>query len=123
MRIVSVLLLAAVLTGCAARPIHPGAKNKFDSDAYDALLVTDSVIQSTKAALTNNSFPAAIAPKVKDALNYVITAYDATDTSYLVYHAAVIAGAATPAQQAAVSDGLNKLSSATTALVNAKAGQ
>ena len=120
-----VLFLAATLTlsGCAARQIHPGAVNKFDSDAYDALLVTDSIIKSTRTDIENGVFPASIAPKVKDAINYVITAYNAANTSYRVYHAAVSTGTATAQQQAAVSDGLNQMANATTALVNAKAGK
>lgn len=114
------LLLVLFLVGCAARPIHPGAANRFDSDAYDALLVADSIIQSTKADLTNNVFPANVAAPVKNALNNLIVAYNATDTSYRVYHAAVASGAATPQQQAAVQAGLNQVAGATTSLVNAK---
>jgi hypothetical protein len=121
---VLVVLLALTIAGCAAkRPIHPGAGNQFDSNAYDALLVTDSIITSTRTDLNNNVFPPSIAPKVKDAINYVITAYNAANTSYRIYHAAVANGTVTPAQQAAVSDGLNQISGATTALVNAKAGK
>jgi hypothetical protein len=116
------LALCFVLASCSAqRPIHPGAANKFDSDSYDALLVADSIIQSTKADLANNTFPASVAAKMKDALNYLIEAYNATNTSYRVYHAAVAAGAATPVQQAAVQAGLNQIAGATTNLVNAKA--
>ena len=117
------LAVALTLSGCAARQIHPGAVNKFDSDAYDALLVTDSIIKSTRTDLENGVFPASIAPKVKDAINYVITAYNAANTSYRVYHAAVSTGTATAQQQAAVSDGINKMASATSALTQAKAGK
>ena len=115
----SVLLLA----GCAARPIHPGAANKFDSDSYDALLVTDNVIQSTRTDLANNVFPSSIAPKVKESLNYLITSYNAADIAYKAYHVAMTSGnGASSAQIAAVTTSLNQVSAATSTLVNAKAG-
>jgi hypothetical protein len=117
------LLLALLSNGCAARPVHPGAVNKFDSDAYDALLVTESVIQSTKADLTNNVFPTSIAPNVKDALNYLINSYNVADIAYKAYHSAALAGTVTPVQQANVTTAINQMSNATSTLINAKAGK
>lgn len=119
----AVLLLTIALVGCAARAIHPGSVNKFDSEAYDVLLVTDNVIQSTKTDLANNVFSAGVAAKVKDSVNYLIQAYNTADIAYKAYHAAAVSGGATPAQQAAVTSSLNNVSSATSALVNAKAGK
>jgi hypothetical protein len=116
-------LLALLSNGCAARPVHPGAVNKFDSDAYDALLVTDSVIQTTRADLVNNVFPPSIAPNVKDSLNYLIRAYNVADIAYRTYHTAALSGSATPVQQADVTTALNQVSNATSTLVNAKAGK
>lgn len=118
-----VLMLGMFMAGCAARPLHPGAANAFDSSAYDALLVADNIIQTTKTDLASNAFPANIAPAVKTALNNMITAYNVADISYKAYHAAAIAGTATPAQQQAVTDGLNQVSTTTTVLVNAKGGK
>lgn len=110
----------ALFGGCAARPIHPGAANPFDSTSYDTLIVTHSVIESTKADLAANKFSATLAPKVKDALNYLIQAYDVADTAYLSYHAAAIAGTATAADQAALQAKISNVSSATVALTAAK---
>src|SRR5271156_6431527 len=119
-----VLPLVLFFSGCAARPIHPGAANSFDSNAYDALLVTDSVIQSTKADLTNNVFSATVSASVKTALNNLITAYDVADVAYVAYHSAALSAAgATAAQQTAVTTSLNSVSTSTTALVTAKAGK
>ena len=118
-----VIFLALALTGCASRPIHPGAVNKFDSDAYDILLVTDNVIQTTRADLSNNVFSTTVAVNVKNALNGLITAYNAADIAYKTYHASAIAGTATPAQQAAVTNTLGQVQVATTVFVNAKAGK
>jgi hypothetical protein len=133
--VVSVLFLA----GCAAHQIHPGTSNSFDSATYDTLMVTDNVIQSTKADLAANKFPASIAGNVKTALNDLITAYDAADIAYCdpqpgttlgslqcspaSYHAAVnSASGATNAQQALVSNALAKVNTATAALATAKGG-
>jgi hypothetical protein len=115
--------LVLVLAGCAAQKIHPGSPNAFDSGAYDSLIVAHSVIETTKTDLANNAFPASIAPQVKTALNNLVTAYNAADTSYQTYHTAALAGTATTAQQTAVSNALNSVNSATAALTAAKAAK
>lgn len=115
--------LAVIFTACAARPIHPGAANAFDSGAYDSVLVTHTVIETTKTDLANNAFPANIAPAVKTALNALITSYDAADAAYIAYHNAALAGTATAAQSTAVSNALNDVTAKTTALTNAKASK
>lgn len=113
-----------LLAGCAAKnyTVHPGAANTFDSQTYDSLIVSHSVIETTKADLAANQFPAAIAGNVKKSLNDLITAYDACDSAYLVYHAAAAAGIATSAQTAAVQSGLTNMGTATNSLAAAKGG-
>lgn len=118
--ILAIAFLAVTLSGCAARPIHPGAANSFDSASYDALIVAHSVIETTKTDLANNAFTASIAPNVKSALNGLIQAYNVADTAYQAYHNAALAGNATPAQQSAVTDGLNQVNSATNLLTLSK---
>lgn len=115
---VSVLIIA--LSGCAARPIHPGAANAFDSQSYDALIVAHSVIESTKTDLANNAFAPSITPNVKMALNGLIQAYNVADSAYQAYHSAALKGTVTAAQQTAVTDGLNQVSSATNLLTLSK---
>ena len=124
-RYIATLALSAVLfiAGCAAQQIHPGAANSFDSSTYDALIVTQSVINTTKADLAVNSFPASIAPKVKSAVNALSTTYDIALATYMTYHNAAIAGTATTAQATAVSDAVQNVNNATTALTAAKAGK
>jgi hypothetical protein len=120
MRILAICVLAIALTGCAAHKNHPGAANAFDSDSYDTLLVTDTVIQSTKADLTAGTVPAAISAQVKTALNVLIEAYDIADASYIVYHTAAVAGTATAAQQAAVTNSLSAVTTAAAQLATAR---
>lgn len=117
------VLLAVSLAGCAARPLHPGAANTFDSSSYDAVLVAHSVIESTKADLANNAFPASIAGQVKTALNDLIKGYNVADASYQTYHQAALAGTATAAQSSAVSSALTDLQTKSAALTAAKAAQ
>lgn len=117
------LFVILLLAGCAARPLHPGAANSFDSNAYDSLIVCHSVIETTKTDLANNAFPASIAGNIKTALNGLIRAYDVADTAYVAYHSAALAGTATPAQSTAVSNGLSDVNTKTAALTAAKAGK
>jgi hypothetical protein len=116
----TLILAALLLTGCATRPIHPGAANTFDSDSFDALVVANSVIVNTKTDLTAGAFAPTLVPSIKAALNDLITAYDTADAAYLVYHAAAVAGTATVAQSNAVTSGLTQVNIATSALVTVK---
>jgi hypothetical protein len=119
-RIALVLGLCLALGGCAARPLHPGAANSYDSNAYDALLVAHSVIETTKTDLANNAFPAAISGNIKTALNDLIRGYDVAQTAYTTYHSAAVVGTATPAQSTALTNALNDVNSKTAALTAAK---
>jgi hypothetical protein len=117
------LIAVLILAGCAARPIHPGAANAFDSNAYDSVLVAHSVIETTKTDLVNGAFPAGIAGNVKTALNGLITSYDLADQAYIAYHNAALAGTATAAQSTAVTNALNDVNAKTSALTSAKAAK
>lgn len=117
------LTLCIALLGCAAKKPIVGAANQFDSDSYLVLVTTDTVIQSSKAALAANSFPASIVPAVKSALNNLIATYDGADTVYLAYHTSALAGTATPAQQSTVSAALSAMQTATTNLVTVQGGK
>jgi hypothetical protein len=133
-------LFCFLLVACAAHPIHPGTANAFDSGAYDTLSVADSVIQSTKADLAANKFPASISGNVKSALNGLIAAYNIADTFYCgapvagvgtgslmcapnSYHSLAMAGTATPAQSTQLQNDINSVSTSTAQLTAAKAGQ
>lgn len=122
MKVLQFLVLTICLTGCAAHANHPGSANKFDSDSYDAVLVAHNVIETTKTDLASNQFPASIAGNVKDALNKLIQGYNIADTAYKTYHAAALAGQATPAQQSALQAALSDLNNQTAALAAAKGG-
>jgi hypothetical protein len=122
-RLFPTLALVLLLSGCAAHVIHPGSANKFDSDAYDSVLIAHSVIETTKTDLANNAFPASIAGNVKTALNDLIKAYDVADKAYIAYHNAALAGTATAAQSTAVTNSLTTVNTSTTALTAAKVGK
>ena len=140
-RSLGIAVLAILLVGCGIiqkHVNHPGSANTFDSDSYDTLLVTDSVIKTTKDDLAANAFPASIAGNVKTALNDLIRAYDIADTVYCgapittatglqctpeSYHGAAIAGKATATQSNAVSLAISNVNAKTSALTAAKAGK
>jgi hypothetical protein len=117
------LFLVLYLAGCAARPLHPGAINAFDSASFDSLTVVKGVIDSTRTDLANNAFPSSIAGSVKTALNALIQSYNIADVAYQAYHTAAIAGTATPEQQADVQTKLNTMNNGVTALTAVKGGQ
>lgn len=120
----AILALALTFTGCAARPIHPGAANSFDSGAYDSLLVAHSIIESTKQQLsTSDGFPSNIAPGVRLTLEYLIDSYNVAQKAYMAYHMAAMNGQATPAQSDALSASLADVNVKTTALTAAKNGK
>lgn len=129
------VVVAFVLSSCAARPIHPGTANKFDSSVYDGLLTTHEVIESTKVELTNGTFPPDVQPRVKTALNVLITAYNDADVLYCnppagagptdqcaagSYHALAMAGQSTPASDAAMQAKITSVNTAVAALATAK---
>lgn len=137
----AIALLVLLLAGCAAQVQHPGTANKFDSSAYDVLLVAHSVIESTKSDISSGAIPANILPGVKTALNGLIDAYDLLDVAYCnpqavmpttgaatlqcasgSYHSLAMAGTATPAQSAALQVQINSVNAQTAALASARKG-
>lgn len=135
-RVIVVMACIACLVGCAAQVIHPGTANSFDSGVYDTLLTTDSVIQSTKADLAANKFPATIVGNVKTALNALIAAYNVADTFYCgqpvgnpmtcsagSYHALAMAGMVTPTATTQMNADLTTVNIGITNLTSAKGGQ
>jgi hypothetical protein len=120
-----VLVLVLFVVGCASQTyvVHPGAVNVFDSQSYDTLLVTHSVIESTKADLAAGKFPGSVGTSVSTALNALVTSYNVADTAYLTYHAAASAGTLTAVQQTSLTSALDNVNVATTNLTSAKAGQ
>lgn len=116
-----VLVLSIVMSSCAAKhTIQPSTANNFDSDSRNALMATDNIIKTTGQDLTAGKFPPGMDTNVKDALNSLIRAYNEADKVYKDYHDAVMAGTATPSQQAAVTSELNNVSKATATLKVAK---
>jgi hypothetical protein len=118
-----VMLLAAGGCGALKNHPHPNQANTFDGGSYDTLIVAHSVIESTKADLAGNAFPASWTSKIHDTLNGLIRAYDAAQASYTVYHTAAMAGAATTAQSTDLQNKLNDVNAQTAALAAAKAGK
>ena len=119
-RFLAVPLMALMLSGCAARAVHPGAANAFDSSAFDTLDITHGVIENTKTDIAAGAFDASLVPNIKAALNDLIVAYNVADSAYLVYHVAALSGTATVAQTNALTAGLQQVNTATTTLVSIK---
>jgi hypothetical protein len=120
------LALSMILNGCSLlqpHVQHPGTANSFDSDAYDALLVTDAIIKQTRTDYNNNAFPPNYMANIKVALNNLIKGYDDAQRIYVEYHNAALAGTATTTQSDAVANSLNNVKVQTVALTNAKAGK
>jgi hypothetical protein len=81
--ILLVLALALSLSACATRlTIHPGALNKTDSVAYDALLIAESIIDQARQLPLDDK-------DAKSALNTLINAYDVARASWLTYRGAI----------------------------------
>lgn len=91
-RLLAVCAVAVMLSGCAARPMHPGSVDRFDDMSYDTLLVWESVIKDAKADLAAGIFP----DTAKPALNHFIDAYNTYNKTVRAYHSAAQAGKATP---------------------------
>ena len=122
--LIPLLLASLLLAGCSQNPKPVvGAANQFDSDTYLTMVTVDNVIQSTKAALTANTFPAASVASVKQVLNYTIQAYNTADTAYKAYHAAALVGTATTTQQLDVANKVAAAQSAATALTTTTGGK
>lgn len=86
------ICIAFCLTGCAARPIHPGSVDKTDSAAFDVLLVYHDGIESAKADLAAGTLP----DTVKPVLNKAIDGYNVLRQATDAYHSAALAGQQTP---------------------------
>jgi hypothetical protein len=116
------LLPLLLLLGCTKNYVnHPGSIDALDSHVYDQLITIHSVIETSKADLAANKFPAAISANVKTSLNDLIRAYDALDAAYLSYHASV--GMPTAAQVQAVNAAVGQVQSAQSALTSARGGK
>lgn len=96
---VALLVLSIILafTACAKKsgttsppPPHAGAVNAFDSTVYDALVTLQAGIEQASV-----NPPAGQKPLINKLRAGYTTAYHA----YLVYHAAALAGTATPQSQ------------------------
>lgn len=83
-----ILVVSLAFGGCAARPIHPGSADKFDSASYDLLLVYDDGIKSAKTDLAAGTLP----ETTKPILNKFIDVYNTLDAATRAYHTAALSG-------------------------------
>lgn len=115
----AVLVLTVCLASCQHYVAHPGSVNTFDSQAYDSILVTKTVIDSTKTDIANGVF-GSLAGTVTTAVDALVTAYNVADTAYQAYHNAAVAGTATTAQINAVTADISALNTQVTNLATVK---
>lgn len=101
---VAALLIALLLSGCVKQGtvLHPGQLNNFDGQAYDTIITLRGAMQQASVEVLNY-------PMYKDQVNQAIIAFNALQGSYITYHKAAAAGTATPAQQAAITQGIANL--------------
>jgi hypothetical protein len=86
LKILGLLIVALLLLGCAARyAVHPGALNKGDSAAYDALLVAESMIDQARLDFKAGHLPGSAKP----ALDALIQSYNVARESWLTYRGAI----------------------------------
>lgn len=78
------LLLLFLFIGCnkTIYVTHPGSVDKLDSQTYDVLLTTQSVLETTKQMIKEGKLP----PSVKPLLNNAGTAYNDLTLLWLDYH-------------------------------------
>lgn len=72
-----------------AAQLHPGALDSFDSQTYDALLVTQAVLDQAKIEYAQGSLP----PSSKPVINKAGDAYNVARDVWLEYRAIKQAGA------------------------------
>ena len=107
MKILNVLLISLMLSGCARYVIHPGSVNKLDSVTYDSLLTAKTIIDTSREQFAAGTLPVRLKPIV----NSIVAAYDAANPIYQDWHKAMAAGTSTPSQLTALNaamDALNK---------------
>jgi hypothetical protein len=74
------------MSACAAHyTIHPGALNKTDSAAYDALLIAEAAIDQARMEYQASRLPAL----AKKPLNALIESYNVARDSWLTYRGAI----------------------------------
>ena len=77
-------------SACAARyTIHPGALNRTDSAAYDALLIAETTIDQARLDFKAGRLPL----ESKDALDALIRSYNVARASWLAYRDALATNA------------------------------
>lgn len=128
----TVLVLTLLCVGCksGAYKVHPGAggyvsgtataTQLFLSQSYDTLSAADVVIMQTRADFLGNKFPAAAMPKIRNAFNITVSAYDTAQQSWVATNAAATTGGSTT--QTALTAAIAALNQALTSLSSAKAG-
>jgi non-homologous end joining protein Ku len=116
MKIIHIVLLSLVLSGCAKYIVHPGAVNKLDSVTYDSLLTAKTIIDTSREEFAAGTLPV----RLKPAVNELIAAYDKATPIYKDWHDAMAAGKATSDQLAALNASIDALNKAITAFKGAK---
>lgn len=91
------ILFSFMTAGCAGMThvaiVHPGAKDPFDSAAYDALKDAKKTIDEARPKLL------IIDPAVKPLFNALVRSYNTADASWQIYHATAQAGTSSNATQ------------------------
>lgn len=110
------LILCLALTSCHGYVAHPGAINTFDSQAYDALLVAKSTIDTARGEFASGVLP----PNMKPAFNVLVKAYDTAYPAYKLWRDAAQAGKPAAAYLTDLNRDMTEVSKALTAFRSGK---
>jgi hypothetical protein len=101
--------LLFLLVSCSAHySIHPGALNKTDSEAFDALLIAGTTIDQARLDVRAGQLPA----DAKPALDLLIRSYNVARASWLAYRGALSANVPSQAYVDELTKNLSDLSAA-----------
>ena len=75
--------MAVMLCGCAVhKPIHPGALNAFDSQAYDTLITTQAALNQARTQIDQTPGYAKFRPE----FNKTVEVFNVALAAYKTYH-------------------------------------
>jgi hypothetical protein len=86
------ILLLALTLGCHGYIIHPGSANVADSQAYDALIAAQSVIDTARSQFA--ATPPILPATMKPFFNTLVDAYNVAHPAWLTYHDTALKGIA-----------------------------